>query len=111
MKKLNWDFITIVYDSGTYGRTAYSELHTKLDAAGICVTAGIRVDDSLLNSAPDTLSQVLNTGANGTVFFGAPLYARALVENGNSRLPGMCYFFKILYEIVLRLNRAPRCLS
>ena len=89
MKRLKWDFVTIVYDSGTYGRTAYAELHERLVAARICVTAGIRVEDDQLNTASDTLSQVLNTGVTGVVFFGAPLYARALVERGNGRLPGL----------------------
>lgn len=87
MKKMNWEFVAIVYDSGTYGRSAYSELHARLKDADICLTAGIMIDDSDETTASDTLSQVLNTGTTGVVFFGSPAYARALVERGDNRLP------------------------
>ena len=80
--------MTIVYDAGTYGQTAYDELHALLVAEDICVTAGVRINDDQLNTASNTMTRVLQSGSTGVIFFGANLYAHALIVNANNRLPG-----------------------
>ena len=93
---MKWDRVVIVYDEGAYGRSAYHDLHAELVAKGICLTAGIMVDESDLGTANATLGRVLAAGAidadaddlTGVVYFGSPSYAQELLKAGNKLLPG-----------------------
>ncbi|GFS13478.1 metabotropic glutamate receptor 3, partial [Elysia marginata] len=94
LMKMKWDRTIIVYDSGVYGRSAYSDLHAQLVAKGICLTAGIMVEDKQLSTAPTILNRVLSNSARdagtgdltGVIFFGSPSYAQELLKAGNDQL-------------------------
>ncbi|KAK3802485.1 hypothetical protein RRG08_043316 [Elysia crispata] len=93
LERLNWDRIIIVYDSGTYGSSAYTKLHAQLITKDICLTTGIMIEDKDLSTANAVLQRVLryiNSDSNsfaGVIFFGSPSYAQELLKHGNNNLP------------------------
>ncbi|KAK7481553.1 hypothetical protein BaRGS_00027202, partial [Batillaria attramentaria] len=81
---LNWDYVTVVYEDTTYGRSAYDELRSALAAKGICLTAAIMADptDTSSNTVQGIIRQAVETDAIGTIFLGATSLAKAIIEEG-----------------------------
>lgn len=88
MTTLQWKFVVVVYDSDDYGRQAFNELHARLIANGICLTAGIMVDADDESTANDTLNRVLSANATGVLYIGPSNYGKAIINAGNGMLPG-----------------------
>ncbi|CAG5123321.1 unnamed protein product, partial [Candidula unifasciata] len=86
MTTLQWKFVVVVYDSDDYGRQAFSELHARLIASGICLTAGIMVDADDESTVNDTLNRVISANATGVVYIGPSNYAKAIINAGNGML-------------------------
>ncbi|BFZ18685.1 hypothetical protein BsWGS_21724 [Bradybaena similaris] len=87
MTTLQWKFVVVVYDSDDYSRQAFTELHARLIASGICLTASIMVDADDESTAADTVNRVLSANTTGVLYIGPSNYAKAIINAGNGMLP------------------------
>lgn len=88
LTKLQWNYIAVVYDAGTFGSSSYKVLHEKLVSAGICLTMAIRVNADDDQSAEDTINKLLSTKVTGVIYVGPVTYTTSLINHGNKMLPG-----------------------
>ncbi|XP_055862816.1 uncharacterized protein LOC106050493 [Biomphalaria glabrata] len=87
LTKLQWNYIAVVYDAGTFGSSSYKVLHEKLVSAGICLTMAIRVNADDDQSAEDTINKLLSTKVTGVIYVGPVTYTTSLINHGNKMLP------------------------
>ncbi|XP_059178375.1 uncharacterized protein LOC131957655 [Physella acuta] len=100
-KQLNWNYVAVVYDKGSYGSLGYKELHTRMVAAGICLTTAIMVDAYDSSTTTDTLNKIIGTNATGAVYVGPYSYAISLLLQGNAMKPDAGKIQWILTEFPL----------
>lgn len=75
LKQLEWNYIAVVYENTTYGRSAFEELSSSAKSEGICIAKsfpikiGISVDFSALQYVLDNLLSNAESQITGVIFF------------------------------------------
>ncbi|KAH9518675.1 hypothetical protein Btru_005959 [Bulinus truncatus] len=87
LNKLQWNYIAVVYETGTFGSSGYKVLHEKLASAGICLTMAIRVNANDDQSAIDTINRLLSANVTGVIYLGPVSYTTSLINHGQQMLP------------------------
>lgn len=86
LTELKWSYVNVVYTDDTFGRSSYNELHSRLVAAGICLTQGIEVSSSNTSNIAmeNLLKKVTGSDAVGNIYLGSTQVASSLLAQAET---------------------------
>lgn len=111
LKKLEWNYIVVIYNMDTYGKEGYESLKTRVKNENICIRSsfGIQIDEngavtsSALRTFLDNTAQLSVTGA---VVFSTAVHIKILLNAANLRLTETSDQISFLFSEGIDLTRS-----
>lgn len=112
LKQLEWNYVAVVYENTTYGRTAFEELSSSAKFEGICIAksfpieTGITVDFSALQTVLDNLLSNAESQITGVIFFVSTTTASDFLSIVQGRKQGSFFRLMMVFSESIALERS-----